>query len=65
MDGECGDYSINAKKRYVEIRSFRHFHKHIVFADAGEKMRKKEIKDYVNMSMVVDIEWGIQEKINN
>lgn len=35
-----------------------HFHKHIVFTDEGEKMRNKEIKDYINVSVVVDIEWG-------
>ena len=26
-------------------------------------MRKKEIKDYVDMSMVVDIEWGYKKRL--
>lgn len=56
--GACGDYSVDTKKRYVEILNFRHFHKHIVFTDEGEKMRNKEIKDYINVAVVVDIEWG-------
>ena len=47
---------VDTKKKYVEILNFRHFHKHIVFTDEGEKMRNKEIKDYINMSVVVDIE---------
>lgn len=56
--GTCGEYSVDTKKRYVEILNFRHFHKHIVFIDEGEKMRNKEIKDYINVLVVVDIEWG-------
>lgn len=29
-----------------------------MFTDEGGKMRNKEIKDYINVSVVVDIEWG-------
>lgn len=29
-----------------------------MFTDEGEKMRNKEIKDYINASVVGDIEWG-------
>lgn len=54
----CGDDCGDTKERYVEIFNFRHFHKYIVFTDEGEKMRNKEIKDYINVSVVVDIEWG-------
>lgn len=49
-------------ENFIEILSFRHFHKHIVFTDKGEKMRNKEIKDYINVSVVVDIEWGDTRK---
>ena len=45
-------------ENFIEILRFRHFHRHIVFTDEGEKMRNKEIKDYINVSVVVDIEWG-------
>lgn len=49
---------VATKTNCVEILKFRHFHKHIVFTDEGEKMRNKEIKDYINVSAVVDIECG-------
>ena len=54
----CGDYSVDTKKRYVEILCFKHFHKHIVFTGDGEKFRNKEIKNYIKVSVVVDIECG-------
>ena len=46
------------KKNYVEILNFRHFFKHMVFTGDGEKYRNKVIKDYINVSVVVDIECG-------
>ena len=52
------DYSVDTKKNYVEILNFRHFFKHIVFTGDGEKCRNKVIKDYINVSVVVDIECG-------
>ena len=42
----------------VEILNFRHFFKHIVFTSEGDKTRNKEIKNYINVSVVVDIECG-------
>lgn len=57
INGACGKCRVDTKKRYVEILNFRHFHKHIVFTDEGEKMRNKEIKDCINVSVVGDIEW--------
>ena len=58
----CGKYCVDTKERLVEILYFRHFHKHIVFTDEGEKMRNREINDYINVSVVVDIEWGDTRK---
>lgn len=46
------------KTNYVEILNFRHFFKHIVFTSEGDKIRNKEIKNYINVSVVVDIECG-------
>ncbi|EGT3844960.1 hypothetical protein DBN17_10480 [Clostridioides difficile] len=54
----CRDYSVDTKKNYVEILNFRHFFKHMVFTGDGEKCRNKVIKDYINVSVVVDIECG-------
>ena len=44
------------KTNYVEILNFRYFFKHIVFTSEGDKIRNKEIKNYINVSVVVDIE---------
>ena len=57
-NGTCRDYSVDTKKNYVEILNFRHFFKHMVFTGDGEKYRNKVIKDYINVSVVVDIECG-------
>ena len=54
----CGDYCVATKTNYVEILNFRHFFKHIVFTGEGDKIRNKEIKNYINVSVVVDIECG-------
>lgn len=54
----CGDLCVATKTNYVEILNFRHFFKHIVFTSEGDKIRNKEIKNYINVSVVVDIECG-------
>ncbi|WP_243128586.1 MULTISPECIES: hypothetical protein [Oscillospiraceae] len=54
----CGDGSVATKTSYVEILNFRHFFKHIVFTSEKDKIRNKEIKNYVNVSVVIDIECG-------
>ncbi len=46
------------QRRTIEIANFRHFFKHIVFTGGGDKIRNKEIKNYINVSVVVDIECG-------
>ena len=56
--GACGDLCVATKTNYVEILNFRHFFKHIVFTSEGDKIRNKEIKNYINVSVVVDIECG-------
>ena len=52
------DLCVATKMNYVEILNFRHFFKHIVFTGGGDKIRNKEIKNYINVSVVVDIECG-------
>lgn len=54
----CGVCGIATTSRYVEILYFKHFYKHIVFTGEGDKIRNKEIKDYINVSVVIDIECG-------
>ena len=56
--GAYRDLCVATTKNYVEILNFRHFFKHIVFTSEGDKIRNKEIKNYINVSVVVDIECG-------
>ena len=57
-DTARGDLCVATKTNYVEILNFRHFFKHIVFTSECDKTRNKEIKNYINVSVVVDIECG-------
>ncbi len=41
---------VATKTNYVEILNFRHFFKHIVFTSEGDKIRNKEIKNYINVN---------------
>nr|WP_080629780.1 hypothetical protein [Clostridium tyrobutyricum] len=54
----CGDYSVDTTKNYVEILNFRHFFKHFVFTSEGDKIRNKQLKKYINVSVVIDLECG-------
>lgn len=58
MDLSCGDYSVATTRKLIEILRFRHFLKHCVFTGDGEKCRNKYIKDYVTVSVVVDMGCG-------
>lgn len=44
-------------ENFIEILRFRHFHRHIVFTDEGEKMRNKEINEIYN-NIFCDIHHG-------
>ena len=57
-DDTRGDLCVATKTNYVEILNFRHFLKHIVFTNERDKIRNKEIKNYINVSVIVDIECG-------
>ena len=61
-DSTYRDLCVATKTNYVEILNFRHFFKHIVFTSEGDKIRNKEIKNYINVSVVVDIECGNTNK---
>lgn len=58
MDKPCGDNSVATTRKLVELFRFRHFLKHCVFTGDGEKCRNKHIKDYVTVSVVVDMGCG-------
>ena len=54
----CGDYCVDTTSRYVEILYFKHYFKHITFSSKGHKIRNKEINNYIEVSVVIDIECG-------
>ena len=54
----CGDYCVDTKENLVEILYFRHFAKHFMFTSEGEKIRNKHLKNYFDVSVVVDIGCG-------
>lgn len=54
----CRDYCVDTKENLVEILYFRHFAKHFTFTSEGEKIRNKHLKNYFDVSVVVDIGCG-------
>lgn len=59
----CGDHTrrdlcVATTKSYVEILNFRHFAKHFVFSPEGKNSRDKHLKNYFDVSVVVDIGCG-------
>lgn len=46
-----GGNSVTTKNRYVEILSFLHFMKYVVFTGDGEKWRNKHIKNTIEVSV--------------
>ncbi|GIM29138.1 hypothetical protein CPJCM30710_18040 [Clostridium polyendosporum] len=42
-------------KKYIEILNFRHFFNHFVFTNEGNKIRNKQLKKYINVSVVIDL----------
>ena len=57
-DNTCGDYCVDTKEKLVEVLYFRHFAKHFMFTSEGEKIRNKHLKNYFDVSVVVDIGCG-------
>lgn len=56
MVGARGDGSRTTSQGFVEILNFRHFVKHTVFERTGEKEKTKNIKNWVPVSVVVELE---------
>lgn len=58
----CGDLCVATKKNYIEIFNFRHFFNHFVFTNEGDKIRNKQLKKYIDVSVVIDMECGDTKK---
>lgn len=57
-DHTCGDYCVDTKEKLVEILYFRHFAKHFTFTSEGKNSRNKHLKNYFDVSVVIDIGCG-------
>lgn len=51
----CGDNSVATTTLRLEILNFRHFFKRIVFTGDDDKIRNKAIRDYINVSVIIDL----------
>ena len=46
----------NATKKYLEILSFRHLSKYVTFTTDGQDNRNKELRNKIDVSVVLDVE---------
>jgi len=46
----------NTKERYLEILNFQHFAKFTTFTTDGEDFRNKELRNKIDVSIVLDME---------
>src|SRR5699024_3022599 len=53
--GMCG---VADKRNYIEIFSFKHFHKHFVLLGEADKTRNIVLKNYITFSVVIDLRCG-------
>jgi hypothetical protein len=51
-------YSVDTKENYIEILRFKQFHDHFVFIEDEHNFKKKVLKKYFNVSVVVNLECG-------
>ncbi|CCL19691.1 TPA: hypothetical protein KOR91_003395 [Clostridioides difficile] len=54
----CGDCGVATSKVRLEILYFKYFNRHMVFERNIESFKNKKVKQYFNVSVVVDIECG-------
>lgn len=58
MDWARRNGSRTTSQGFIEILNFQHFVKHMVFEWTGEKEKTKSIKNWVPVSVVVELECG-------
>src|SRR5690554_3003598 len=46
----------NAKERYVEILNFQHLTNYVTFTKDGDDFRNKELRNKIEVSVVLDME---------
>ena len=58
----CGVHSVDTKNKYVEVLHFKLFHDYFAFEEDGQGFKKKVLKKYFNVSVVVNLECGDTRK---
>lgn len=58
LNATCGNGGVATSKVRFEILYFKHFNRHMVFERNIENFKNKKIKQYFNVSVAVDIEFG-------
>jgi len=51
-------HCVDTKENYIEILRFKQFHTHFVFIEDEHNFKKKVLKKYFNVSVVVNLECG-------
>ena len=54
----CGLHSVTTKRNYVEILRFKLFHDYFAFEEDDQNNKRKVLKKYFNVSVVVDLVSG-------
>ena len=54
-NGTRGVCSVDTTPYYVEILNFRYFYRHCIFVKKDGFERKKVVKDYINVSVVINL----------
>ena len=62
MDGACGVHSVTTKGNFVEILRFKLFHDYFAFEEDEHNFKKKVLKRYFKVSVVVDLVSGDTRK---
>ena len=61
-NGTRGVYSVTTKRNYVEVLRFKLFHDYFAFEEDEHNFKKKVLKKYFNVSVVVDLVSGDTRK---
>lgn len=55
-------HCVDTKNKYVEVLHFKLFHDYFAFEEGGQGFKKKVLKKYFNVSVVVNLECGDTRK---
>jgi hypothetical protein len=55
-NGTRGEYSVDSKVRYLKVLEYQYFCPHFVFHRLPDGSREKEIKQFIDVSVVLFLE---------